>query len=203
MNDVQTQPVLELEAEAETTVLDDIGMAEKPERWARLRAYDTAILLRVGQWRVRWATPIMSGFTALGNTESWFLHGLMLVVLLGQPDRHLLLLGCAAVLATIASQILKRLFRRPRPSVTLSGFEPLHANPDEFSFPSGHTTVAFAVATALMTESSELAAFEFTLAGGIAVSRLYLGAHYPIDVGAGIGLGILCGFAVRLAIFGA
>ncbi len=181
---------------------EELELADRPTRWARLRSADTTLFLRINRFRSPWATRLAAGLTRAGNTESWFLHALMLLVLFEQPARHLPLLGCAAILATVVSQILKRTFRRPRPSVALVDFEPLHKNPDEYSFPSGHTTVAFAVAAALMTESPQLAAFEFTLAGGIAMSRLYLGAHYPVDIGAGIGLGIACGVCVRLMLVG-
>ena len=74
----------------------------------------------------------------------------------------------------------------------------LAADPDAFSFPSGHTTVAFAVAVALAGSGSGLGAVAAILAGGIAVSRVYLGAHYPLDVLAGIALGAASGWLARL-----
>ena len=58
-------------------------------------------------------------------------------------------LAAATLLGTLFSQALKRSLHRPRPTSAIVGFEALAENPDRFSFPSGHTTAAFAAAVAL------------------------------------------------------
>ena len=82
----------------------------------------------------------------------------------------------------------------------MGGFAALIEIPDAFSFPSGHTAAAFAIAVALAGEGHGLGPLTLSLAGGIGLSRVYLGAHYPLDVAAGVGLGALCGLAARLLI---
>jgi undecaprenyl-diphosphatase len=80
------------------------------------------------------------------------------------------------------------------------GFEALAENPDRFSFPSGHTTAAFAAAVALAGAPYGLGPAALVLAVGIGASRVYLGAHYPLDVGVGVVLGSLSGAATRLVL---
>jgi undecaprenyl-diphosphatase len=55
---------------------------------------------------------------------------------------------------------------------------------DQFSFPSGHTTAAFslAVTSALVTQGNIASSVYLILALLVAISRVYLGVHYPSDV---------------------
>lgn len=95
-----------------------------------------------------------------------------------------------------ASEVLKRLFQRPRPYLedaqirTPNGLEPSD------SFPSGHASLAFAWATILASDDPVLSIPAYALATGIGFSRVYLGLHHPTDVAAGAVLGIGSGLAV-------
>ena len=109
-------------------------------------------------------------------------------------------LGAATGAATLLSQALKRSLTRARPDVSIAGFEALAANPDRFSFPSGHTAAAFGVAVAFAGEPPGLGPLALLLAVGIGLSRVYLGAHYPLDVGVGALLGVVGGLAARLLV---
>jgi undecaprenyl-diphosphatase len=70
--------------------------------------------------------------------------------------------------------------------------------PDKYSFPSGHTTTAFALTTVAITHWPGIAPALFVCAGCIAVSRVVLGFHYLSDVIAGAGLGMLSGLSADL-----
>jgi undecaprenyl-diphosphatase len=165
-----------------------------------LATFDCALLLLVRRWESTFLTSLMRGLTRLGDTESWILAGLILAAAGGGARHSALLLFVGAALATTVSQVLKRLARRPRPAEGIRGFACLVATPDELSFPSGHTSVAFAVAVALAGDPTGTVAL--VIASGIGASRIYLGAHYPLDVAAGVLVGTGSGWCARLLVDG-
>lgn len=95
-------------------------------------------------------------------------------------------------LNTAITWSLKRFFNRPRPDIG----QPLVENVFNFSFPSGHTSTAFMLATVLAWRKPEARIYFFSLAALVGLSRLYLGVHYPSDVLAGAIIGILSATAV-------
>ena len=160
-------------------------------------ALDEAILLGIRRWRPAGVTLLMKTFTRLGDALSWIFSALALIAAGGDASRVGLRLGLAAALAALVAQLLKRLWRRARPTVGIANFTALVENPDAFSFPSGHSAAAFAVALAMAGLVPGGPAFA-ALAFAVALSRIYLGAHYPLDVAAGALIGILCGGAIRM-----
>jgi undecaprenyl-diphosphatase len=96
----------------------------------------------------------------------------------------------AAGLATAIAYVPKRLVARPRPTRADPDRTALLEPPDAWSFPSSHTAAAVATACAFgaaLGPAAFLAAFGWALAVG--VSRVYVGAHYPLDVMIGAMLG--------------
>ncbi|WP_416384834.1 phosphatase PAP2 family protein [Shewanella sp. TC10] len=86
--------------------------------------------------------------------------------------------------------LLKNSIRRTRPCAAFAGFESDFQPSDKFSLPSGHTAAAFIMASVVMTTFPILAPIAFAWAGFIGLSRIALGVHYPLDILAGMGLGI-------------
>jgi len=101
-------------------------------------------------------------------------------------------------LANGISYGLKELIHRDRPFVTHAGYITQRTDVGPLSFPSGHTTAAFATATALSlsTKQWQVIVPSYIYAGFVGYSRMRLGVHYPSDVIAGALLGIGSGFLV-------
>ncbi len=164
---------------------------------------DQRILLAVRSLERDWLTPAMLTLTKLGDTSTYFAVGLVLLAV-GSPLtlRCGALLGTSAIVASLIAAGIKHLFRRERPLVTLPDFSALVSIPDRYSFPSGHTATAFAVAVSLSMEGVFLGPLLLASAFGIGSSRIYLGAHYPLDVIVGAVLGSFVGLLTRFALLG-
>jgi len=97
---------------------------------------------------------------------------------------------------TVTTLGLKHIFKRKRPYQTLSNvfYNKQNSPTDEYSFPSGHSTVAFSIATTFTLRYPDkpvLISGLYLYALIISYGRLYMGVHYPSDLlgGALIGTG--------------
>lgn len=91
----------------------------------------------------------------------------------------------ALVITTISfSVFFQQFFARPRPEGAL-----LRGVDSPYSFPSTHSSSAFAWAGFMGSNYKKFAAIFYVFAVLVAVSRVYIGVHYPVDVAAGAVLG--------------
>lgn len=101
-------------------------------------------------------------------------------------------LGSTVLTATVIAFALKYSVNRPRPAVTYPFIEKVTSEGSP-SFPSGHTSEAFALATAVSLAYPKwyVIVSSYTWAGVVGYSRMDLGVHYPSDVlmGAFVGAG--------------
>ena len=109
----------------------------------------------------------------------------------------------AFVMAAVTSQVLKHVFHRHRPSQDTPPDPYLWEGPfkgwNYTSFPSGHTTAAFAIASFMQQVYKDkiwVGVLSYTLATGVGLSRVYDNVHWPSDVLVGAALGFGIGQAV-------
>jgi undecaprenyl-diphosphatase len=156
-----------------------------------LETHDHGLMRRVNRWRPpRFLRLWMVAATRGGDGWLWYTMALMVALFGGaQRVRALFAAAAAAGLGVALFVAMKQKFRRKRPS----GLEPhawvalLPAN--QFSFPSGHTITAFAVAVTLGTFYPDMRPGLFFCAGSVAASRVLLGMHFLTDVLAGVAIG--------------
>jgi membrane-associated phospholipid phosphatase len=117
---------------------------------------------------------------------------------------YLLTLTEAATVGTVFA--LKTIVKRPRPYASLStiasrsrGYSEDDEVFDPHSFPSGHAAASFAIATSLSLSFPEwyVIAPATLWATSVAISRTWLGVHYPTDIAVGAALGVGVAFGVH------
>jgi len=89
---------------------------------------------------------------------------------------------------------------RERPYNILQNINTFGIKLKDYSFPSGHTTASFSIATVLSLNIPQLMIPVLILALMVGVSRIYLAVHYPSDVLVGVILGIVSSFATHSSI---
>lgn len=166
-----------------------------------LRSYierrDHRLMRRVNRWRApRWIRLWMICSTRLGDGWLWYTLGIILIAFGGPTGRETARSATAAAGAGIALfQAIKRLSGRKRPCALERHCWAAILPPDQFSFPSGHSIMAFAIAISVGLCYPDLLAFLIFCALSIAASRIILGMHFLSDVIAGCAAGILLGYA--------
>jgi undecaprenyl-diphosphatase len=165
--------------------------------WQFIQARDYRVMRRVHRWRApRWLRIWMIWATRLGDGWIWYSTGIALL-LFGGANRFTAF--AAAATAEVASitlmHVLKKTSKRKRPCQLEEHCWANVLPPDQFSFPSGHSMNAFAIAIPLCIFYPELQAALLVLSISIAISRVILGMHFVSDVivgsllGAGLGYG--------------
>lgn len=150
----------------------------------------SAALRLDGRWR------FLAKVVAHSGDAVFWLAGAAVAFLWGTPfwQEVALRLAGAMVGAGLVAGGLKRLLRRPRPDGPPDGLYPAH---DRYGFPSGHAVRVAAIAAALAPLVPTWAVLLLALwAASVALSRVLLGIHYPLDVLAGVLLGGMIGAAL-------
>ena len=102
----------------------------------------------------------------------------------------------AYVISRYVFKAIKFFVQRPRPFHSLDDVRLLMGTHEGFSFPSGHATTSFCLATVVAMRYPKLRWPAYIAAALVALSRPYLGVHYPTDILAGSMLGAVIGYLV-------
>jgi undecaprenyl-diphosphatase len=155
---------------------------------------DHKIMRKVNKWPApKWIRLWAIAATRAGDGWLWYLTGLA-ILLLGGDERFTAIAtaGSAALVGVGIFKSVKKISGRKRPCEIEPHCWATLLPPDQFSFPSGHTITAFAVALGISAFYPILSPFLIFCAVSIAASRILLGMHFLSDVvvGAIIGTGL-------------
>lgn len=143
----------------------------------------------------------------LSNSLAYVAYGIPAALMVGGIVRHdsqmrqnALYTGSSAAVSAGLTLLMKAVFKRRRPFVQNLKIVSVY-NAGSTSFPSGHSSTSFSVATALSRSYPKwyVIAPSYLWAGSVAYSRMYLGVHYPSDVFGGAVLGTTTSWLLRPA----
>ncbi len=139
---------------------------------------------------------IMLFITSLGNGGILWIAVTFILLIIKKTRKIGIYCAVALVLQlTLINGLIKNLVGRIRPYEVVDGLNCLIGVQKDPSFPSGHTSSSFAVASVIfMKLPKKFGIPALIMAALIAFSRLYVGVHYPTDVIAGTVFGILLSF---------
>lgn len=165
-----------------------------------LTGMDGRILFFIQDYlRFEWLTQVMKFITSLGNGAMIWIVMAAIFLCFGSYRKTGVAMAVALLIGyLITNLLLKNLVMRARPYDALAGLSALIGPLWDSSFPSGHTTSSIGAGIVALRGTPRYVGIPaFVLAVLIALSRLYLGVHYPTDVLAGALIGLFAAFAAR------
>ena len=152
-----------------------------------LQEIDSSILIWIQEYlRVDGITPIIKLITTLGNGGMiWIVSAIVLLFFKSTRKLGILALLSLLICFLITNVMIKNIAARPRPFDMVSEIIPLVREPMDYSFPSGHTSSAFAVCWLYYRYMKRCKWLPLVSALLMGMTRMYVGVHYPTDVIAG------------------
>lgn len=173
---------------ASLAIVGTAAIVDRPIRDAMRRQSGTSSFMRnVERFGAEYSAGVLGGFYLAGT--------------LGGNDKAMAVAQDGLAASLIASAIVTPAIKfvagrsRPRDTPDIGHFKPFSG---AASFPSGHTTEAFAMASVISAhyEESWIKCSSYTVAGLVGVARSYHDAHFASDVLAGALIGTLVGQSV-------
>ncbi len=159
--------------------------------------FDYAVISKFQSWRTKFGTYFWKFWSFCGLPVIWFAAGTICAFL--SLFHVLYVISFAECSSLIAVFPIKKHYHRERPFNRHKNISPLTKEKD-FSFPSGHAYNATVNGVALALCYGGIISLALMIGLGIlvAVSRVYLGVHYPSDVAIAVVSGIIMGFIISL-----
>ena len=160
--------------------------------WTAGQKVDTWAFLIFNLWGSRpiWLDRMMLGFTQIGSGIAALGIGIVLFLTSNRLFSYEFMLGTLTLWLVV--EVLKFLVHRSRPIFRLTQTRTIGNRAIGRSFPSGHTSQAFFMATLIAQyfhPNIWLVFLLYIVALLVGITRMYVGAHYPRDVLAGAILG--------------
>ena len=182
-------------------------MVGKTGRWRGLRVLELneKIFWIINTPAGKAVDLFMTAFTVSGNLIAAVVIGFAAMKLYGGLNRkNVCLLAVTLLLGGAPVHLIKQTLPADRPLGYFAEKSPpmdsrVHApfeQPHHRTFPSGHSQTAFGVAVFIALMFKRHAALWLSWAAVVALSRVYLGVHFPLDVVAGSLIGALAAFVV-------
>lgn len=161
----------------------------------KLFEHDQLILVKLNRsFRCSFFNFLMPKVTYLGSVQFCILLSILAILSMTSPQKLLLSVICSSILC----HIIKVSVCRVRPFLIIKDLYIEKIGIDKYSFPSGHTTAAFSIATSFCFLHPHFSVLYISLAVIVGFSRLYLGVHYITDVFIGMLIGTVTSYILNV-----
>jgi undecaprenyl-diphosphatase len=149
-----------------------------------------------GKWL--WLDNLEMFFAQYFEWFLWLTLILFLVINTKKNWKMFLEAFLAAIISKfILAEIIRWIWFRPRPFVSLNFIPLISQSAEESAFPSGHASFYFALSTIVYIYNKKVGIIFYIASTLIVLARVYSGVHWPADILAGAGLGILTAWIVN------
>lgn len=158
-----------------------------------IHKYDVSLFIRLNNAAIHGALiPLCRAVSATADGYFYVLLALWLFWQQGTDAALLRTMLLAFALERPLYFVLKNSFKRNRPQQAIRNFRSVIVPSDRFSFPSGHTSAAFMVATLVAYFLPMAIPGLYLWAAMVGFSRVVLGVHFPTDTLMGMAIGVGC-----------